>query len=139
MKTADQKTRALAERVRLHFLRVKPDYPIVTAEHAAVLRRAERTLQRWAERECGDGSDWAIERDDATGKPFNVYHGEAANPHRYAIADREAGALRRVAELCDALGLHFYHQTDPRGCMLYVAAEPLTDQNYHNGVACCDD
>jgi len=29
---------------------------------SVTLRRCEMTLKRWAERECGDGSDWAIER-----------------------------------------------------------------------------
>lgn len=109
---------------------------MVSEADAEVLRLAERRLARWAERECGDGSPWAIERDEATGKPFNVYHGEG-RPRRYPIPDLEAGALRRVAELCARVGLHYYHQTDPRGCLLYVGAEPLTDQNYHRGVACC--
>lgn len=29
------------------------------------LRRISMTLSRWGERECGDGTDWAIERDDS--------------------------------------------------------------------------
>ncbi len=56
---------------------------------------------------------------------------------RQPIPDREAGALRRVAAICEANGLHYFHQTDPRGCTLYVSNEPLTDTNYTNGVACC--
>lgn len=28
------------------------------------LRRISMTLSRWGERECGDGSDWGLERDD---------------------------------------------------------------------------
>jgi len=107
-------------------------------DDANALRRAEKTLLRWAERECGDGSDWAIERDETTGKPFNVYHGEGKR-RRVAIPDLEAGALRRVAEVCARFELHFYHQGDPRGCMLYVSATPITDRDYTNGVACCDD
>jgi hypothetical protein len=134
-----------------------------TYEDACQLRRIEMTLQRWAERECGDGSDWAIERDEATGKPFNVYHGEG-KPRRYAIADREAGALRRLAAIvaaCNArLGYSMiipYHQTDCRGCMLYLirAADipspalstdhpefnremgKILDQYYTRGLAVC--
>jgi hypothetical protein len=37
------------------------------------LLKAERTLQRWAEAECGTGTDThtvSIERDETTGKPF---------------------------------------------------------------------
>jgi hypothetical protein len=44
-----------------------------------------------------------------------VVYPHAGPSKRYPIADREAGALRRVAKVCAELGLHFYHQTDPRG------------------------
>ena len=110
-------------------------------DDANTLRRAELTLQRWAEQECGDGNDyqsWAIERDEQTQKPFMVYYRfTEKNPRRVRIADREAGALRRVADVCKRNALHFFHQTDPRGCMLYVSNEPLTDTAYTNGVSCC--
>ena len=114
------------------------------------LLRAERTLQRWAERECGDGSNWAIERDETAdgsdGKPFLVYHADRdySKPAvRYPIADREAGALRRVAKICGRHGLDFYHQTDPRGCALYVLrpgdvpAGQCVTGCYTRGVAVC--
>lgn len=106
------------------------------------LRRAEMTLSRWAERECGDGSNWAIERDEETGKPFNVYHGEG-KPRRYAIADREKGALRRIDALMAAHPeLIAYHQGDPRGCALYVVRKAdvpegeSVDRFYTRGFAC---
>lgn len=121
-----------------------------TYDEAAALRRIEMTLQRWAERECGDGSNWAIERDETTGRPFNVYHGEGRS-RRYAIADREAGALRRCAAIIaarnarnsDAGPLSFYHQGDPRGCALYilqpgdVPAGEDAGCYYARGVAVC--
>lgn len=115
----------------------------LTHEDAAVLRRAEMTLHRWGEGECGNSGDrvsWMIERDEETGKPFKVvwYHQKInPRPSRYAIPDREKGALRRVAATCERLGLYWYHQTDPRGCALYVDVVPLTDSNYSKGVACC--
>ena len=102
-----------------------------TYDESVALRRIEMTLQRWAERECGDGSDWAIERDETTGKPFNVYHGEGKS-RRYPIADREAGALRRLRFIVNARNarayvdgqcvnpLTAYHQGDCRGAMLYL-------------------
>jgi hypothetical protein len=52
------------------------------------------------------------------------------------LIDLERNTLKRVAPLTAPLGLHFYHQGDPRGCSLYVSNEPLNDQNYTNGVAC---
>ena len=102
-----------------HFYECAERYGI-TADDADSLRRIEMTLHRWAERECGDGSNWCIERDEVTGKPFNVYHGEG-KARRYPIADRESGALRRLGIIMarhpDLLA---HHQTDPRGCALYI-------------------
>ena len=114
----------------------------LTHSDANILRRAERTLHRWSELECGDGNDhasWAIERDETTGKPYMGYHPHQGKPTRTPIADREAGALRRVAALCKERGLHFYHQTDPRGAALYIDREPLPDNNYSRGLCCAID
>ena len=109
-------------------------------DDANTLRRAELTLQAWGEAECGDSNDynsWAIERDEETGKPYKCIYPHKGEMRRYRIADREAGALKRVAEVCKRNGLHFFHQTDPRGCALYVSNEPLTDSYYTRGIACC--
>jgi len=105
------------------------------------LRRAEIVLQRWAEGECGDSNDYSsrcIVRDDE-GKPYMevIPHQSNAKARRWRIPDREAGALRRVSAICKAHGLYFFHQTDPRGCALYVSNEPLTDSDYSRGVSCC--
>ena len=110
-------------------------------DDANTLRRAELTLQRWSEQECGDGNayqSWAIERDETTDKPYMVYYRfTEKEPRRYRIPDREKGALKRIAEICKRNGLHFFHQTDPRGCALYVHNQPLPDNNYNQGVAVC--
>lgn len=109
-------------------------------DDANTLRRAEKTLHGWAEQECGDGNDWrswAIERDEVTDRPFIVSHVHSTGKmSRYPTPDREKGALRRVDALCKRLGLSYHHQTDPRGCALYVSNEPLTDSDYPKGVAC---
>ena len=116
---------------------------VLDADTIEALRRCEMVLQRWAEEECGNSDNykaWSIERDEETNKPYRVTHyysGTVNTIFRRAVADREAGALKRVATICKAHGLHFYHQTDCRGVMLYVAKEPLTDQNYSSiGAAC---
>lgn len=109
-----------------------------TLAQASILRRAERTLHRWSEQECGDGNayaSWAIERDETTGKPYRVTYPHTGATYRTRIADAEKGALKRVGKVCTALGAHFYYQTDPRGCALYVSMEPLTANAYTNGVA----
>jgi hypothetical protein len=118
----------------------------LNAEDAETLFRAERVLRRWAELECGDGNDWgswAIERDEnGEGPPYMVHH-RYGHGHfkdyttRTRIADRERGALKRIAALCAARGLYFWHQSDPRGCALYVSREPLADNDYTRGTAMC--
>lgn len=111
----------------------------LSEDQAETLRRASRTLSRWGELECGDGNEhasWAIERDEATGKPYFVTYPHDGKPRRSPIPDREKGALRRIALVCRAAGLCWHHQTDPRGAALYVAKEPLTDSNYSSrGIA----
>lgn len=106
---------------------------------AIALRRISMTLNRWFELECGDGTGY-IERDEATGKPYwaNAYSGR-----RSAIADREAGALRRLAAIMARYpDLVHYVQGDCRGASLYilrrseVAGLPL-DQHYSRGIAVC--
>lgn len=115
-------------------------------DDANTLRRAQLTLRRWYELECGDGNSygaWAIERDDnGDGPPYMVHHhymhgAGKDSVTRTRIPDREAGALRRVKAICEANRLHFYHQGDPRGCSLYVDNQPIPDNNYSRAVACC--
>jgi hypothetical protein len=105
------------------------------------LRRAQMTLHSWGVVECGQSDNhksWSITRDEERGFPIlTVYPKDGSASYKSRIADRESGALKRVAALCQAHGLYYYHQTDPRGCSLYVGTSPLTDNNYSsNGVAC---
>jgi hypothetical protein len=111
-------------------------------DQAHTLRRAELALQRWAKLECGDSNDYwsrVLVRDEETGKPFmQTQRHDSPKVHNTPIADKEKGALKRIAAVCSALNINYFHQTDPRGCALYVAKEPLTDRNYSHGVACCE-
>lgn len=101
-----------------------------TYEEAAQLRRIEMTLHRWDEQECGDGNHWAswsIERDEKTGIPYRVVYPHSGKSYRTRIADREAGALRRLRAILKARNerekvgpIDFYHQGDCRGCALYL-------------------
>jgi hypothetical protein len=126
----------------------------VSIEDADKLRLIERALHRWAELECGDGNEhgsWAIERDDETGKPYFVNHvyGHGQWPDRMTrtpTADREKGALKRLEKIMVRYPeLTYYHQSDPRGCALWlVPREKLSDGEqldsvYTRGVACCVD
>lgn len=138
-----------------------------TYEESVSLRRIEMTLQRWGEAECGDSNDHfstCIERDETTGRPFRVvhYHNELKS-RRYPVADREAGALKRLAQIvinrnvrvCNSLPdgqspdhVFWYHQTDCRGCNVYLVTRsqrthPVTGELmdlgtcYTNGLAVC--
>lgn len=171
------------------------------------LLKCERTLQRWAEQECGDSNgyrSWMIERDEETDIPYMVtdhYDSDSVlpdeafqekvnrrteeywtgkrpitNPYwdaywtvekkkrrswlksrvweeianefgapqkgvsRIRIPDREKGALKRAAKIAAKANppLRVYHQTDPRGCQLYLLPDSITDESasstYTNGI-----
>lgn len=121
---------ALAERIERRFgIAVSP-------ADARTLRRAELTLHHWFEEECNG----TIQRDgdDGDGKPRRYLDMGSAPAAIWPIRDREAGARKRIAEVCARNGLHFYVQTDPRGCALYVSNKPFTDFDYSShGLPCC--
>jgi hypothetical protein len=116
----------------------------ISQDDAWQLRRIAMTFSRWDELECGDGNDygsWAIERDDDTEVPYMVHHhymhGKGKDyTSRYRIADRERGAERRLVRiLAKYPGFTGYHQTDPRGCSLYVLPPGVDKDNYTRGIA----
>ena len=99
---------------------------------AGTLRRAAMTLHRWDEACCGTGNDyasWSTERDEDTGIPYRCTYPHYGKSTRVRIPDLEKGAEARVAEICARHGLHWYRQTDPRGCALYIGKAPLTESN----------
>ncbi len=121
-----------------------------TYDEAMGLRRIEMTLQRWGELCCGNSNNytsWAIERDEETEKPFMVYHPHTGKSYRQPYPDKENGALKRLGKIMESHPAYYaYHQTDPRGCALYIVHKPgiiegsLSDwmmQNYNRGIAVC--
>ena len=102
-----------------------------TFEQANTLRRASKTLSSWAEKECGSDRG-CVERDEETKRTYWL---NASTGQRTPCLDLETGALARVMNVCAELGVWYYHQADPRGCALYVSAEPLSDSDYNRGVA----
>ena len=103
------------------------------------LLRAEKCLHRWAEGACNG----EIQRDESTNKPYRWFGRTMEN--RYPIADKESGALARIVKICDAHGLAYYHQGDPRGCNLYVIRPgdirdgQKVESCYNQGLAICID
>lgn len=127
-------------RQALDFYKRMSNYGVSEVD-ADALRRIEMTLHRWAEHECnGD-----IERDETTNKTYNVYGQDGPGKiRRFPCADREAGALKRLAALMQKYPqLVAYHQGDPRGCALYLVpkdklAGKEIDSYYSSyGVAVC--
>lgn len=114
----------------------------LSIEAVAVLRKCELVLHNWHEWECGldnGHASYCIVRDDVTGKPFVEHHPYNGKSYRTPCTDREAGALKRIALVCKENNIHYYIQTDPRGCALYISKEPMTDSNYSSlGYAVCD-
>lgn len=117
-----------------------------TYEEAASLRRIEMTLQRWGELECGTDRG-CIERDETTGKPFFTYEAGSGPRRRYPVADREAGAIRRLDAIVKARNCRetnssragnwviSFHQGDCRGCNLYLLTrEQLTPNQDSNQI-----
>lgn len=133
-----------------------------TYDEAAALRRIEMTLSRWGEACCGldnGHASYCITRDETTGKPMMEFHPYNGKSYSYPIADREAGALRRLALIIEARKAREhgtghaaafpwpddvipFHQTDPRGCSLYLLTREqlgadAIDSVYTRGLAVC--
>lgn len=110
----------------------------VSPADAQALRRIAMTLHRWHELECGDDYG-CIERDEITGKAYWL---NANTGRRSVIADREKGALRRLAAIMASYPeLTSYVQGDPRGASLFVLrpGDVTEGKNaecyYSNGIA----
>ena len=106
----------------------------LSAKDAEILRKASLTFHRWDEKCCGwstpgrYGASYALVRDeDGDGKPYLEIHPNARLKTEWVrIPDRESGALRRVAGVCERNGLDYYRQNDPRGCSLYISTKKTT-------------
>lgn len=90
----------------------------ISPDDALALRRIAMTLHRWHELECGDGSA-CIERDEETGIPYLT--SERTGRRLYRTADREKGALKRLAAIMARYPeLSAHVQGDPRGAALWI-------------------
>jgi len=109
----------------------------LTAQDTMTLIRAEKTLQRWAEQECGDGNAWAswsIERDEETDIPYRcVYPHLSGSPTRTKIRDTETITKRQVERLLAKYpGVTAMYQGDPRGCALHLCKTEDAQRDPHN-------
>lgn len=85
------------------------------------LRQLERGLHRWSEMEC----EGELQRDDETGKVYKYRKSRfgdfTENP--FPIPDTEADMLASARKQAKRFGLEVYHQSDPRGCQLWLYTE----------------
>lgn len=143
MKTTFPRETKATRRARFYDSMSKMGFTYTETE---TLRRAQITLHTWAEAECNG----EIQRDETTDKPRRYYGRDM--DRSYPTADREKGALRRIDETLAARNdrepsesaLMRYHQTDPRGCALYlVPVSELRGQDisavYSRGFGVCVD
>jgi hypothetical protein len=120
-----------------------------THDETTALLRAERALRKWGELKCGTGDknrSISVFRDES-GKPFyrvQFYAGgqwrETVQPKR----DTEKAAWNKVQSIMASKpGFSAYHQTDPRGCALYVIRPGDIEAGgnvralYNRGIALC--
>jgi hypothetical protein len=120
-----------------------------TYDEAKSLLKCERALRKWGELECGTGDrnrSVHVFRDES-GKPFyrvQFYAGgqwrESVQPKR----DTEKAALAKVeAIMAGKTGFRAHHQTDPRGCALYIIRPGDIEAGgnvralYNRGIALC--
>lgn len=115
----------------------------ISKDHINTMFRIERTLRRWSE----DEYNGLIQRDGekCDGKPRRYYWTADGNAIQGdLVPDRERGALKRLyAIMTNYPDLFAYHQTDPRGCMLYIVkkSDIPTGEDvgvyYNRGLAVC--
>lgn len=101
-----------------HLRRAALDALGLSSDDFEALLRIEKTLHRWAERECNG----EVEVDeDGTAYGTNAGYCTSGVATRWKVANRERGALKRLAAIMARYPkLGAYHQGDPRGCALYV-------------------
>ena len=120
-----------------------------THDETSALLKAERALRKWGELECGtgDGNRSVHIFRDESGKPFYSVQFYAGGQWRERIQprrDTEKAALAKVdAIMARKTGFRTYHQTDPRGCALYIIrpgdieAGENVHALYNRGIALC--
>lgn len=110
----------------------------LTRSDLDALLLAEKRLSTWSEHECNG----VIQRDEETGIPY--YYSCVSGKRLSKARDMEGGALNRIAAICArSKGLTYYHQTDPRGCSLYLLRPSDIPEGcdasayYTRGIAIC--
>lgn len=106
------------------------DFHVTAATHLGLSRldtahalRIAQTLHTWAVHEC-NGTKQSEDREVSPGvwEPTGRWHWYNPDTGRKCgrTANLEAGAIKRLAALCERNGLNFEHQGDPRGYVVKI-------------------
>ena len=118
----------------------KTDFPkTVFARLCAI----QRKLHLWAEAECNGEIQWD-DQECTIPRRFYVSRYGDFTVKGPVIPNQEAKLLAEAEKLASQCGARIYHQTDPRGCSLYVYREsdlegrsfPI-DQIYSSAAVAC--
>ena len=99
------------------------------------LIQCSRQMNRWGTAHCnGD-----VQTDEDTGKIYRYWGVGDKPPQLVSIPDRGKAILARASKIARAHHLYVYHQSDPRGCSLYLLRRKdmknKDNIQYTNGVA----
>lgn len=106
----------------------------LSPDEAATIWRAYRTLQSWAEQECGISgslsSSYIYETDDGKWeRETTFYRISGTRTVHQRIANRRDPARRRIQGICSERGLFVKFQDDPRGGIVIIDDKPITDDS----------
>lgn len=89
-----------------------------TAEWAS-LKRLARIIHKWNEDECNGAIQWHGDNEETPKRYFQDHHGSftITGP---TIQDKKKQSLESARKIAAKHGLSVFHQSDPRGCALYV-------------------
>ena len=93
-------------------------YPFTTAEWAS-LKRLAKIIHKWNEDECNGAIKWHGDNEETPKRHFQDRYGSftITGP---TIQDKEKQSLESARKIAAKHGLSVFHQSDPRGCALYV-------------------
>lgn len=92
--------------------------PFTTAEWAS-LKRLAKVIHKWNEDECNGAIRWEGDNEEIPRRYYLDNYGTytKAGP---IMRNKEQQSLESAWKIAESHGYSVYHQTDPRGCSLYL-------------------
>jgi hypothetical protein len=129
---------AKAEAIRVNALQWKLFKSLgveVSFDDVVTLRKASASLRRWYKAEHGYARELLLRDEQGWARAYQLYGGRYDHEHSRTVPDREAMALREVAQVCARCGLAYRTTREYRGPVLFVFSQ--SDRTaYPQAVAC---